>query len=227
MPKWWQKHDNSKDKDKDKGKDTSKSLKVNAMTETKEKGTDWVFRISTDISYMSTNLTNKKNILILNSGAMSHFSSDHDWFTNYRPIKPQSYKSVDGYEFSVIRKGDIELTILTPNRDNINLCLKDILYAPNMPFGLISVSHLVNTKFNTRFRPKGCNLISPDGETCLTIRQCGQLWPFTYNKKGEVSNILVTGLRPKMGMVSLIRMTLTELHKQMGYYYFKTLLKMV
>ena len=81
--------------------------------------------------------------IIIDCGASSHFSPDKSKFINYCEIDPEPIRAADGHTFSAMGKGDIQIRLPINNNSPAKMIiLKDMFYAPEMAFTLISVSCL-------------------------------------------------------------------------------------
>jgi hypothetical protein len=81
--------------------------------------------------------------VIIDCGASSHFSPDRSKFVNYSEIDPELIQAADGHTFSTTGKGDICVNLLMHNKSPTKMVvLKDMFYAPQMAFTLISISRL-------------------------------------------------------------------------------------
>ena len=97
--------------------------------------------------------------LIVDYGASSHFSSEKSKLINFMVITPEPVCAADGYTFSVIGYGDLIITL--PIRDSETgppITLKQVYYAPQMAFTLVSVTCLDKA---------GCSLTIEDGECTI------------------------------------------------------------
>ena len=60
---------------------------------------------------------------------------------NYHSVNLPPIKTADGHSFAMVGKGDLKVKL--PNgSDHTTMILKDVIYAPNLMFTLISVPHL-------------------------------------------------------------------------------------
>ena len=75
---------------------------------------------------------------IYNSGASSHMSPAHDWFTTFMAITPKPIKATDQTLFGAMAMGKLWVSI--PNgKTTMSITLKDVLYCPDLAFTLISL----------------------------------------------------------------------------------------
>lgn len=139
---------------------------------------------------------------IIDMGATRHFSTDQSSMQNYAEINPKPIKAVDGRTFQAIGQGD--LVVRLPNGDNeTTVTLKDTLYAPSMPFTLISVSRLNKAGFSLHVKNGLCKILSPTRRVITQIPETHGLY--------HVEN------RNEHALSAKAQVTLTELHQLMGH----------
>ena len=81
-----------------------------------------------------------------------------DAFTNFEFIKPKPISTADNRTFEAVGKGDIRIRI--PNGDGFTLVtLRDVLYALNIAFTLISLSRANKTGYTTLIEDGELHLI--------------------------------------------------------------------
>lgn len=204
-------------------------------TKNEDKSSDRVFTVQTDFSITTTTkLTGV--VCILNSGASHHFEPCHERFTTFWTISPKKITSVDGHLFSAISKGDVKVTVEQEGK-HWNFTLKDVLFTPNMPFGLILISHLTKAGYQANFSHNNTKIIKLSGKTLIEITESGGLWPVkgeierdqeslseTEGDQDKPTTTIYTTTAPKS---KVTKMTLIKLHCHMGHTYPECLIKMV
>ncbi|TDL15333.1 hypothetical protein BD410DRAFT_732853, partial [Rickenella mellea] len=84
-------------------------------------------------------------------------SSDHANFANLTTIAPRSIKAADGRTFEAKAMGDLRVEL--PNGDETTkVTLKDTLYAPGIPFTLVSVSRLDHANYALGIKDRLCEI---------------------------------------------------------------------
>jgi len=161
---------------------------------------------------------------ILDSGASRHFEPDRSKFINYRTIKPAPIESADGRVFFATGQGDVPLVFLNGDKP-LRITLRAVLHSKDMPFGLISISHMVKSKYGANFRHNGCHLLTPDGDVILTVKEQNGLYPLTKADPAIAASIAVASAAK--ASEKLRQLTLRELHEIMGHTYPPNLVKMV
>jgi len=162
--------------------------------------------------------------LIVDCGASSHFSPDKSKFINFEAILPEPIRTADGHTFSAIGCGDLIITL--PTKDGETgppITLKQMYYAPQMAFILVSVACLDKA---------GCSLTIEDGECVIRSPRlyCTILGsvPHVDNLYRLSSSAIHAPEPPKHyanvtdGLISI-----NELHHHMGHVNFWTLREMV
>ena len=79
--------------------------------------------------------------VIVDSGASSHFCPDKSKFINLRPLEGQNICTANDGVIPACRIGNVSIELSNSSRKT-KCVLKDTIYAPDMAFTLILVSHL-------------------------------------------------------------------------------------
>jgi hypothetical protein len=81
------------------------------------------------------------------------------------------------------------------------------VYAPDLAFTLISVSHLDIAKCGLLFKNGMCKITYPDGKTMATVPQADGLYRIIFNKLGKAN----------YANVASIKMSISEAHRKFGH----------
>jgi hypothetical protein len=76
---------------------------------------------------------------IIDSGASAHFCPDRTKFKNFVSIPSQNIHTADGTTVSAIGRGDVSISLPLGSKWT-SVTLKDMLYAPDMAFTLVSTN---------------------------------------------------------------------------------------
>lgn len=117
----------------------------------------------------------------IDSGASHHMVTDPTNLQNMVPINKHQIHTGGRNTVRATHKGTIEVG---------TLLLKDVLYAPDLGFNLISVYRLAELGYKTVFEEGHCKIQDPDGKTVLT-----SLFDGLYNVKASSSTSLVAKSR--------------------------------
>ena len=150
----------------------------------------------------SSNVDDTSHIEVYNSGCTSHISpyrNDLEKFTEI-PLKP--FQAANRQNFQAVGKGEMVIDI--PNGADISqLCLREVLYSPEVGYTLVSVGRLNDSSFSATFGGGKCVIQGPDGEELGSIPKLSQgLYKVIH--EGECANATVEAV------------TLDQLHCCMG-----------
>ena len=93
--------------------------------------------------------------VIVDSGASSHFCPDKSKFVNLRPLEGQNIHTANDRVIPGWGIGNVSIE-LSNGSGKTKCILKDTIYAPEMAFTLISVSHLDLANCSTTFTGGQC-----------------------------------------------------------------------
>ena len=162
--------------------------------------------------------------LIVDCGASSHFSPDKFKFINFEAISPESIPTADGHIFSAIGCGDLIVTL--PTRDGETgppITLKQVYYAPQMAFTLVSVTCLDKAS---------CFLTIEDGE-CIICSPQPYCTILSFVPRIDnlycLSSSAIQAPDPPKHYASIANgpISINELHRQMGHVNFQMLHNMI
>ncbi|OJT06657.1 Retrovirus-related Pol polyprotein from transposon TNT 1-94 [Trametes pubescens] len=218
----WKKKSDEKGKGKEERRE-NESAKAAAMSvsATLADATFWdgsACLVATDFAKVSASpLKPTPHTHLVDSDASRHFDPHRRNFTILRPITPIPINSADGRVFYATGEGDVRITV-HHGRHNINFMLRNILYAPEMPIALTSVSQLVKSGFQVHFERDGCHITTPAGTSLPVITNRSGLYP-------------LSGVQPsseaRAAEATAAAMLQLEFHRRMGHTYPPTLRKMV
>jgi len=140
---------------------------------------------------------------LYDSGCMNHISPYRGKFEDFATITPRLFRAANKQTFSTIGRGDLVINV--PNGDEFTqLCLKGVLFSPNVEYTLVSIGRLDEEGFSALFGHGRCLLRGPDGERVgEVLRTSGKV----YKVEHEVgtANAVVDSL------------TLGQLHRRLGH----------
>lgn len=109
-----------------------------------------------------------KHRAIIDSGTSLHFCPDHMKFVNYHTLKGQKICTANREVLMAQGIGNVHIKM--PNKNTkTKFTLENAIYAPEMAFTLISVSHLDTVNCSTLFKGGQCIIMNPKGTTMATL----------------------------------------------------------
>ena len=111
----------------------------------------------------------------IDSGASRHYCLDRSKFENYRPIEGRDITTADGCTLKAVGIGNVRIELPNGSK-HTKAMLKDVIYAPDMAFTLISISRLDNAECSVSFRKGMCTIKNPAGHTMVTIPRSDGLY---------------------------------------------------
>ena len=145
--------------------------------------------------------------IIIDSGATTHFCPDKAMFVNFIPTHPRPITAADGRQFHATGRGDVLLQV--PNGSgSTKFRLKDVAYAPDMAYTLISVAKLDAIGCSAEFRQNQCLVKTSQGKIVATIPKIDGLYRVKRgNIRTEEANIATRTQR----------LSLAEAHRALGH----------
>ena len=140
---------------------------------------------------------------ILDSGADPHFCPDRTRFEKFEATEPIPITAADGRELYSKGRGDVQVNIPNGNSSTA-LMLKNVRYAPEMAFTLISISRLDRAGYKATFGDGVCKIVAPDEKTIGRIPLSGSLYKIE-SKPTHSANVAV------------VKMSLYEAHRALGH----------
>lgn len=157
---------------KQKKEDSGKSDTANiAYTSSEVVPGDVAFVCTSDFAAAADaiNVPAERRGAIIDCGASRHFSPSRDKFVNFRTIKPHPVGAADGRSFYATGCGDMVVDL--PNgSQRTRATLKDVLYAPNLSFTLISVTRLDKAGYSVEISDGMCSIRKPRPERTVIAR---------------------------------------------------------
>ena len=191
----------------------------------KDSDEGFAFVVATDFTKVaSTPLP--PNSRLLDSGASRHFEPRRENFTNFQPIAPKPINSADGRVFHALGQGDVPISVSDGQR-SVKITLKNVLFAPNMPISLISISQMIKGGFFAHFEKDGCHILSPTRAVILIVSERLGLYPVLPSNSSSPPPVAPTASSEGALSSSPKSLTLTEFHRIMGHAYPGALRKMV
>ena len=95
--------------------------------------------------FMARKETRKATVLdwIIDLGASAHMSSQHKWFTTYRPlVPPESVTIGNGESIPAIGIGCVSINLKLGDNRTVTTVIRDVYYVPDLDRNLLSVSYL-------------------------------------------------------------------------------------
>ena len=149
---------------------------------------------------------------VYDSGATCHMSPYIDAFIDFEFITPKPICAANNQIFQAVGKGDMQVKI--PNGDSFtSATLHDVLYAPDIAFTLISLTHVDKAGYSTLIEGGELHLIDRSTRTIVgRIPSHNDLWSVRPTKALENGN---QHLLP--GNCSLITISIMDLHRCLGH----------
>ena len=201
-------YDNSKDDDSEDGNLSGEFLDWEGDRLVKDLGGDVFMRAFTYAMLANTGRDAEGvETELYDSGTLHHMNTYHDWLENFVLIMPKSISTTDKCYFQANGKGNLHIKI--PNSKMTNsILLTDIPYCPKMGLILISISKLVDARFDPHFTSRCKIFYRRDKATRDIPQRNGLYW---------VDNSMKTG--GEIGGVAAEVVLIEELHCRMGHHY--------
>jgi len=113
--------------------------------------------------------THRLNLdIVVDSRVDQHICPHRSKFSKFRRIPDRTVKTSDGCTFRAIGKGDVRFN--SPNGPGLKqVLLQDVIYAPKIPFMVISVNRLTKGKCFVLFENEVCTIKYPTGHVMATL----------------------------------------------------------
>ena len=115
---------------------------------------------SLDIAYVASKASDDRNIWVLDSATTSHISNDKRTFIDYQTLTNSTVKGIGKEPASAAGRGTIAMEFDVEGK-KIQHRMKDVIYVPEAPNCLLSVS---------RFEEAGGSIVFKDGKCSLRTR---------------------------------------------------------
>lgn len=148
--------------------------------------------------------------ILYNSGASHHMSLDHTHFVDYCTIELQDIRIANNDTIHAVSAGD--MVILVPNKgSNLQIQLINVLYLPKLGFTLVSIISIDDTGYSTTFIDGYCKIYNDYKEAMACFPKKQMLYAVV-----NITNQIATA-----GSITPARLTIMELHHQMGHISFR------
>jgi transposase InsO family protein len=184
----------------------------------------YAFAVNVDFSKVDSKALSAKGFTrLLDSGATRHFEPIRNRFHVFRDIPPKPITCADGRTFYATGEGDVPLSLKYKGAD-VKITLRNVLYAPDMPIGLVSVSAMARANHPAHFEPDGCHILDASRRTIFVVAERNGLYPIV-----EIPSKLPA---PDASMSVLdsspdVPRSPDDFHRLMGHAYGPALRKMV
>ena len=130
----------------------------------------------------------EKKKWLVDSGATKHMGNDKEQFDELTPLeKPEKIKVGDGYYVEATMQGNVKLNLLVNGK--VKMCtLRNVLYAPELSYNLLSVARATDAGKQVSFDDNGCEIKTKrTGEILLqAIKQRSLYYVKTSTKEEKI-----------------------------------------
>ena len=98
----------------------------------------------------------------IDSGASCHYCPDRERFENYQPISGWNITTADRCTLRAVGIGDVYIELPNGSKQT-KAILKEVIYAPDIAFTLVSISRLDNAGSSITFSKGICIIKNPNG----------------------------------------------------------------
>ena len=211
---WDKKKDNQRDEKRDGKKGEKRTGKANAASIDDTDNDD----ISLAVTYCPTeplealavHPTNQS--AIIDCGATRHFTPNRSDLVNFVSIEPKPIKAANGHILKATGKGDLRVILpMGENCQPTKAMLRNIYYAPEFAFILISVGTLDKKGFQINFDNGICTIRTPkpNRHTIRVVPQTNGLYRVSITQNGSSG--------PEEALTASGKMSINELHRKMGH----------
>lgn len=149
-----------------------------------------------------------KNVIteVFDSGANRHISPYRNVFTSFESSNPHPISAADSRTFNVLSRGDVKISLPNGSSETTTI-LKDVLYAPELAFTLVSISRIDDAGFSSKFELGACEITSR--------KDAGRVigWIPASHGLYRVEHKVVT----HANMATPLTMSMMELHRRLGH----------
>jgi hypothetical protein len=211
---WDKKKDNQRDEKRDGKKGEKRTGKANAASIDDTDNDD----ISLAVTYCPTeplealavHPTNQS--AIIDCGATRHFTPNRSDLVNFISIEPKPIKAANGHILKATGKGDLRVILpMGENCQPTKAMLRNVYYAPEFAFTLISVGTLDKKGFQINFDDGICTIRTPkpNRHTIRVVPQTNGLYHVSITQNGSSG--------PEEALAASGKMSINELHRKMGH----------
>ncbi|XP_037930811.1 uncharacterized protein LOC119665655 [Teleopsis dalmanni] len=116
----------------------------------------------------------KENYWCLDSGCTAHLSANREYFTDFQ--KSNKVLNLANDNTTNINGVDkMKITVDVDGRDN-NIDLKEVLYVEDLRTSLLSVSRIVDSRYEVHFRPSHAIVLDKYQKVLNRAKRCGNLF---------------------------------------------------
>ena len=130
---------------------------------------------SLDIAYVAFKASNDRNVWVLDSATTSHISNDRRTFEDFHALTNSTVKGIGKEPASAAGRGTITITFDVEGQE-IRHRMKDVLYVPEAPNCLLSVSRFEEAGGSIVFENGECSLRTKDGRLVGCGTRQGRLY---------------------------------------------------
>jgi hypothetical protein len=211
---WDKKKDNQRDEKHDGKKGEKCTGKANAASIDDTNNDD----ISLAVTYCPTeplealavHPTNQS--AIIDCGTTCHFTPNRSDLVNFVSIEPKPIKAANGHILKATGKGDLRVILpMGENCQPTKAMLRNVYYAPEFAFTLISVGTLDKKGFQINFDNGICTIRTPkpNHHTIGVVPQTNGLYRVSITQNGSSG--------PEEALAASGKMSINELHRKMGH----------
>src|SRR5882762_1026817 len=151
-------------------------------------------------------------ITLVDSGSTCHMSPYRADFLNYRELPTRTFQAANKQRFSAVGSGD--LTISLPNGNTrTQITLRDVLYAPDVGYTLVSVGKLDEDRYGVKFEDGSCKVLVPSRVTIGVVKKSAR---GLYRVTGG-DDLPDADPDDDSAAVVVPRLSVMELHRRLGH----------
>ena len=147
---------------------------------------------------------------IIDMGASSHFSLDKLNFANLVTIPLECIQVANRQVFYANMKGDYS-TVLPNGSSTTQVTLRDVLYVPQMPYMLISVSWLDRVGYSLQVKQGLCEIANPSGKMIARIPEQQGLYRVSLDNGTQVT------AKAAEALAAMQTVLIMRLHAMLGH----------
>ena len=113
---------------------------------------------------------------IVDSGASTHMTWDHDVYCEYRELStPQPVRLGDGRKVNAVGKGTVKFKVMSSSDNEVIFTLTDALHVPEMSCNLLSVRSVTDKGYKMSFHDNKCSIEGKDEKVIAEAQKKGNL----------------------------------------------------
>ena len=130
---------------------------------------------SLNIAYVASKASDDQNVWVLDSATTSHISNDRRTFVDFHTLTNSTVKGIGKEPASADGRGTVEMTFDVKGQ-KVQHQMKDVLYVPEAPNCLLSVSRFEEAGGSIVFKNGRCSLRTKDGRLVGCGTRQGRLY---------------------------------------------------